>query len=221
MAQEFAERVYASKEWRELRHNLIVERKPICQRCNTYYPDTSKLIGHHKIELNEINVNDPNIVFNPDNIEIICSDCHNKEHRRFNGKSARRVYIVYGPPLSGKHTLVNQLATYGDLILDIDSIYQCLGGQTRYNNPSNLRFNMFGIRDKILDMVRTRYGEWYDAYIIGGYPSKAERDRLQRELRAEIIYCEATKEDCYQRLKDNGRGTEWGKYIDKWFEEYS
>lgn len=221
MAQEFAERIYTSKEWRELRHNLIVERTPKCERCSKVCIDTSKLVGHHKIELTEQNVHDLDVVFNPINIEIICSDCHNKEHRRFEGKAARKIYIIYGPPLSGKRALVNQLSTYGDLILDLDSIYQCISGQEMYHNPNNLRFNVFSIRDKILDMIKTRYGNWYDAYIIGGYPSKAERERLQKELSAELIYCEASRQECYERLVVNGRGGQWCKYIDKWFDEFT
>lgn len=220
MAQDFSKHIYTSTAWRDLRHNLIVERKPVCERCGKLCLDTSQLVGHHKIEINEQNVNDLDIVYNPNNIEIICSDCHNKEHRRFNGKSSRKVYIIYGPPLSGKHSLVNQLSTYGDLILDLDNIYQCLGGQSRYHNPNNLRFNVFAVRDKILDMIRTRYGDWYDAYIIGGYPSKADRERLARDLKAELIYCEATKEESYDRLIKSGRGGQWARYIEKWFDEY-
>lgn len=217
MAENFARMFYASKEWRALRRNLIIERGNICACCGKVIANTSLLIGHHKISLTRENIFDCNITLNPQNIEIICFDCHNKEHRRY-GSNGHDVYIVYGSPLSGKGALVNQLFVRGDLILDIDKIYQSISGMGLYDKPNNLRFNVFAIRDKIIDMIKTRYGNWNNAYIIGGYPNKEERERLARELGAEVIYCEATKEECYKRALKHGRySDEWIKYIDKWW----
>lgn len=47
----------------------------ICERCGSL-----ATICHHKIWLNSENVNDPMVVFNWDNLEALCHDCHNKEH---------------------------------------------------------------------------------------------------------------------------------------------
>jgi hypothetical protein len=41
---------------------------------------------HHKIYLNESNIDDPNITLSHDNLELVCHDCHNREH--FGGKVA-------------------------------------------------------------------------------------------------------------------------------------
>lgn len=224
MSYGIVRKFYLSEPWISLRSNLIIKRGPICERCKrNFIRNTSKLIGHHKIELNEKNVNDPMISLNEELIEIICHDCHNKEHKRF-GYNKKSVYIVYGAPLSGKQTIVNQLSSSGDLILNIDKIYESISNQELYNKPNNLRFNVFAIRDKILDMIKTRYGQWNDAYIIGGYPCKIERERLAAELRAELVFCNTSKEECYRRLQvDEGRSyktEEYVKYIDSWFEEY-
>lgn len=220
MSEGIVRQLYLSKEWGQLRNNLIIECKSTCQRCNKYYRDTSKLIGHHKIHLTKENVHDYNISLNKDNVELICHDCHNKEHKRF-GYKDHKVYIVYGPPLAGKKVLVNQLSERGDLIIDIDRIYECISGQELYNKPNNLRFNVFAVRDKLIDMVKTRYGQWQDAYIIGGYPDKNERERLANELRAELIYCESTKEECYKTVRDTNKDEEWYGFIDKWWDNYT
>lgn len=108
MAQDFARWLYTSKAWRELRFNLIVKRGPVCQRCSKVVIDTSKLIGHHRIALSPANINDINVTLNQENIELICFDCHNVEHRRY-GCNKHNVYIVYGSPLSGKNTLQKYL----------------------------------------------------------------------------------------------------------------
>jgi len=210
---------YCSKPWRNLSYSLKIKAKGKCSRCNEIYLDFSKLIGHHKIELTEDNVNDPNVSLSSELIEIICHDCHNKEHRRFGNK--QNVYIVYGSPLSGKTTLVKELMQYGDIVLDMDALWQAVTFQQEYIKPNNVRFNIFKLRDSLLDQIKTRYGNWYDAYIIGGYPDKYERERLRETLGAELIYCESTKEECINRLEKSDKPKQWLEYINDWWDKYS
>lgn len=210
-----------SKSWRDLSYRLKIERGGKCERCDfaaVTKEDWSLLIGHHLIELTEANVDDPMISLNPEEIEIICLDCHNKEHRRFG--HAKRVYIVWGSPLSGKTTAVRQMMRYGDIVMDMDLLWQAVTMQPEYIKPDNCRFNIFSLRDNLLDQIKTRYGQWYDAYIIGGYPDKYERDRLAQSLGAELIFCEATKRECFDRRIKNGKPPNWDKYISDWWEIY-
>lgn len=219
MAQDFARAFYNSKAWRDLRFALIIERGPKCQKCGQIVIDTSKLIGHHRTPLTPLNINNPAITLNPENIDIICFDCHNLEPSHFSGGNRHAVYLVYGSPLSGKTTLVSQLAERGDIILDIDRLYQCISGLALYDKPDNLRFNVFALRDKMLDMIKTRYGSWHDAYIIGGYPVKSDRERLARDLGAELIYCESSREECYARAAT--MQGDWRRWVAKWWAEYT
>ena len=209
---------YTSKAWRDLSYSLKIKANGKCNRCGETLLDFSKLIGHHKKELTEDNVDNPEIALNPIHIEIICHDCHNKEHRRFGNK--HNVYIIYGSPLSGKNTLARELMQYGDIVLDMDALWQAITFQEAYVKPKNVRFNIFAVRDNILDQIKTRYGQWYDAYIIGGYPEKYERERLAKELGAELIYCESTKEECISRAIESGRPKEWIDYINEWWEKH-
>lgn len=210
---------YCSGAWRSLSYNIKVERGGKCERCGftaVTKEDWSKLIGHHKIELTDDNIDDPSISLNPGNIEIICLDCHNKEHRRFGGR--HHVYIVWGSPLSGKTTAVKEMMRYGDIVLDMDAIWMAITMQPKYVKPNNIRFNVFALRDALLDQIKTRYGQWYDAFIIGGYPDKSERERLSEMLGAELIYCESTKDECLSRCVD--RPAEWRDYIEKWWDDF-
>jgi len=207
---------YASKAWRDLTYILKIDRGGKCERCGYRPLKFSNLIGHHKEELNEDNVDNPNVALNPNKIEIICQDCHNKEHRRFGNK--QNVYIVYGSPLSGKNTLVNELMQYGDIVLDMEALWQAVTyGEDK---PKNVRFNIFKLKDELLDQIKTRYGQWYDAYIIGGYPDKYERERLAQTLGAELIYCESTREECISRLEKSIKQKVWIDYINEWWEKY-
>lgn len=210
---------YCSKPWRELSYKIKVDRGGECERCGwqaVSNDDWSGLIGHHKIELTDDNVDDASVSLNPNNVEIICLRCHNSEHRRFGGQ--HHVYIVWGSPLSGKTTTVREMSRYGDLILDIDALWQAITMQPKYVKPNNVRFNVFALRDALLDQIKTRYGQWYDAYIIGGYPDKNERYRLSEMLGAELIYCESTKDECLNRCGD--RPDAWRDYVNMWWDEF-
>ncbi|MBQ5687706.1 MAG: HNH endonuclease [Ruminococcus sp.] len=180
------------------------------------------LILHHKIELTEENVNDYSISLNPDNIMIVSHKTHNSLHDRFDNHRMQEVFIVYGAPLSGKTTWVSENKGDGDLIVDMDNIWQCITGGARYYKPDRLKAVAFRIRDAELDAVKYRLGKWRNAYIIGGYPLQSERERLAADLRAREIYIDATKEECLQRLEQDGERDkdEWRKYIDRWFESF-
>lgn len=209
---------YCRKDWRDLSYRLKVERGGKCNRCGNILDDFSQLIGHHKIELTEENIDNPAIALNPDLIEIVCLNCHNQEHRRFGHK--QQVYIVWGSPLSGKNTMVRELMQYGDIVLDLDAIWQAVTFQPEYIKPNNCRFNVFKLRDDLLDQIKTRYGQWYDAYVIGGYPDKYELERVAQSLGAETIYCESTKDECYRRRLACGKPAQWDEYIAEWWERF-
>jgi hypothetical protein len=209
---------YTGKPWRDLTYKLKVERGGRCERCGYRPPHFSNLIGHHKEHLTESNVDDAQVSLNPDKIEITCQHCHNKEHRRF-GSHKSKVYIVYGPPFAGKGDMVRELMQKGDIVLDIDTLWRAVTYGD--DKPNGIRFNVFKLRDCLFDQIKTRYGKWGDAYVIGGYPEKYERERIAAELNAELIYCESTKEECLARFHQSGKPEAWADYINGWWEKFT
>lgn len=216
---------YASEEWINLRLLLINQRKNKCERCEKIIPKSKDLIGHHMIELTPENVHDRMISLNPDKIEIICFDCHNKEHKRFGYHGEKQVYLVYGPPMSGKTTFVKENISRGDIVVDMDQLYAAVSMLPYYDKPDNLLTNVLGIHNQLIDNIRTRYGKWHNAWIIGGYADKYKREKLADDLGAELIFCNVSKEACLRRLSMDldrqYRQDEWAAYIDKWFSSYT
>ena len=211
---------YKSDEWISLLNVLKLERVSsdnllYCEYCNKPIVKKYDCIGHHKIELTNINVNDYNISLNPENIMLIHHKCHNIIHQRFEGFK-QTVYIVYGSPCSGKSTWVKEVANTDDLILDMDNLWEAVCLSDKHNKPNRLKANVFGIRDIILDQVRCRLGMWRNAYIIGGYPLAADRERLANKLGAELIYIECDKSTCLSRAHNK----EWEGFIEEWFDMY-
>jgi 5-methylcytosine-specific restriction endonuclease McrA len=80
MAREFSDKFYHSKKWKDTRKLFIANRNSIdggmCQRCKK---DIGYIV-HHKIELNETNINDPYISLGLDNLMWLCHTCHNEIH---------------------------------------------------------------------------------------------------------------------------------------------
>jgi hypothetical protein len=219
---------YRSKPWIDLMTAIRLERTNaegyiICEHCGKPIVKRYDCIGHHVIELTEQNINDAMIALNPDNIQLVHHKCHNKIHDKL-GFYQKRVYLVYGSPLSGKTSYVQENMQDGDLIIDVDNIWQCISGCDRYTKPNRLKGCVFAIRDSLLDMVRVRRGNWLTAWVVGGYPNSSERERLYKSLDARPIFVDTDKNTCMQRLRvcQDGRDfQQWNGYIDGWFENFS
>lgn len=218
---------YRSKPWGLLLVTLKHERvnssgQLICEYCGKPIVKKYDCIGHHKTELTEDNFTNAEISLNPDNIMLVHHKCHNVIHNKL-AHGRRSVYIVYGSPMSGKTSYVNSVKAEGDLIIDMDSIWQCVSGADRYIKPQRLNAVVFGVRDYLLDCIKYRRGKWLNAYIIGGYPLISERERLAKELSAELIFIDTDYETCVSRLiecTDRDKKV-WEQYISEWWEKYT
>ena len=222
---------YQSDEWAALLKALKLSRlnedgEIICEYCGKPIVRKYDVIGHHKEHLTAENVNDFSISLNPENIAFVHHRCHNLIHNKL-GYAKREVFLVYGAPLSGKSTWVRENMTEGDLVVNLDDIWQCISGCERYLKPNRLKSIAFRVRDSLIEAVKYRAGKWMNAYIIGGYPLRSERERLCRELGAREVFIEATEDECLQRLGSMLRSNEgmnqedWRKFICDWFSNHS
>jgi 5-methylcytosine-specific restriction endonuclease McrA len=75
MARDFSKKFYNSKEWIKCREAFKQSKYGICERCGMPGEEV-----HHKIYLTPDNINNPYITLNWDNLELLCSSCHSKEH---------------------------------------------------------------------------------------------------------------------------------------------
>jgi len=218
---------YQSKAWRKLLQGLKIERlnangEIICEYCGKPIVKAYDIIGHHKQELTEDNVNDYSISLNTDNVALVHGRCHNYIHDKL-GYSRRQVYLVYGSPMSGKSTWVKEAMSEGDLIIDMDNLWQAVSGCNRYTKPNRLKAIVFKLRDTLLDTVKYRLGKWNNAYIIGGYPLRSERERLCKELGAREIFIDTSRAECIERLKscEDRDYNEWLSYIEEWWNKFN
>lgn len=223
---------YRSREWETFIRILAAERVNdegliVCQHCGKPIIRKYDRIAHHVEHLTLGNVNDVNVALNPANIVFVHHRCHNEIHERFgfgkpNARRMKKVYVVHGSPCSGKTTFAHENAGAGDIILDMDSIWHCISAQSvagdHFAHDERLRANAFRVRDCMLDMIKTRFGDWNNAYIIGGYPLIAERERMGTIYGAEMIHIDTPRDVCELRAKE--RPKEWARFIDDYWNKY-
>ncbi|MBU1092916.1 MAG: HNH endonuclease [Firmicutes bacterium] len=69
---------YKSPAWLAARELKIMAVNGLCERCGQIGIEV-----HHKESLTTENVNDSFVSLNQDNLELLCRECHNMEHKRF------------------------------------------------------------------------------------------------------------------------------------------
>lgn len=228
---------YNSKEWRRVSAAYMSSQHYICERCGQ-----PAQICHHRIWLNDVNVHDPTIALNPENLEALCISCHNKLHI---GKEYYRrnwhkenvyfddkgnvvkdyvVYIVCGAPASGKSYYVNEHRAEGDLIFDLDLICSALRGEPEkmYSDNSTILDLALDIREAAYAHIEKRLGLWGKAWVITSSSDRTLWKALARRLDGKIIEMQATEEECIKRIERDTRRKNKRLFIDlvhKWYEE--
>jgi hypothetical protein len=80
MAREFARKFYSSKQWQDCRNAYMKRRRYLCESClerGIYRPAE---IVHHKIHITPLNIDNPEITLDFDNLEAVCRQCHDEIH---------------------------------------------------------------------------------------------------------------------------------------------
>lgn len=74
-------RFYRSDAWKIARAIKIANACGVCEECGAIGTEV-----HHIIHLTPENITDPSIATNQDNLKLLCNECHNKAHGRFESK---------------------------------------------------------------------------------------------------------------------------------------
>ena len=85
---------YESKTWRDCQKAYMTKVNHLCERCLARGRYEPARIVHHKVHLTAANLGDPELMYGFDNLEALCIDCHNTEHRR--SEKAKRWKFVDG-----------------------------------------------------------------------------------------------------------------------------
>ena len=130
--------------------------------------------------------------------------------------------LVAGPPGSGKTTYVRERAKWGDLIIDIDTLYRALSGCSRYQKPDSLLpfvLEAFEAAEaRLLSMSDVGH-----AWIISAAPKVAQRQYYAKRG-AEVVVLAVPVGECIRRIADdperNQPNADWERWIHRWWRDY-
>lgn len=245
MAAPFAKKLYASKAWKQCRDAYKAYKHGICERCGAPGDEV-----HHKTYLTPANVNDPEIVFGWNNLELLCRSCHIEEHEKHKnlkqGRPAReadirimfddngqpiprgQVKVVWGCPASGKSTYVRQHMQHMDIVVDLDNILHCFTGLTNkvdsQGDISDYLPAMLLIRSAVYKAVKEGLPGVRTAWIVAGLPKKSDRQQMSMTFAdATFIFIENTLEKCLSNMEDDDKRTNkerQRRIITEWFRNF-
>ena len=89
MAKPFAKQFYSSKAWQTCRNEYAKRQHYLCEDClkrGIYKPGE---IVHHKIEIDPVTIERPEIALNFRNLELLCRECHAERHQMQGGRWAK------------------------------------------------------------------------------------------------------------------------------------
>ena len=89
--KKYAEQFYKSRAWKTCRESYIKTVGGVCEECAKYGIIAPAEEVHHKVHLNERNINDPHITLDYSNLIALCRECHRRKHSK---RNANRRYTV-------------------------------------------------------------------------------------------------------------------------------
>lgn len=99
MAREFSKKFYNSKQWKECRASYISYRQSIdgglCETCGHATGNLGWIV-HHKVWIDESNINNPEVTLNQDNLKYDCQICHNQEKEGQEQEQPRYIFGLNG-----------------------------------------------------------------------------------------------------------------------------
>lgn len=245
MAAPFAKAIYNSKTWKTCRDAYFSYANGLCERCGAPGDEV-----HHKKALTPQNINDAQIVFGWDNLELLCRDCHIMEHEKKKnlrrgrpiGESEKRVrfdeegnpkpvdavVIVWGAPFSGKATYIAEHMQHMDAIVDMDRILECFAGIQNMEDDAQrvadyLPFTM-AVRDAVYKLVKDGGKGIGTTWIAAGLPKRQDRELMRvRFPRARLVHIDEDVQTCMERAAIDEKRTDKAQAreaITKYFRDY-
>lgn len=177
-----------------------------------------------------------------ENCQSLCRNCHGAKtavdgslagragafgrgRRDVFGASRIPVVIVAGPPGSGKTTYVAKHKHAGDLVVDMDLLYQALtGGLPMYDKPDCLLPFVCEARDAVMARL-ARASQVRRAWLITGKAYLGELMQLKDQLGAErVMVLEVSPNECLRRIRDDPRRSArwqlWEPLVRQWWERW-
>lgn len=186
------ENFYTSKAWQKCRRYVIADILSrdgalYCSRCRKEIMEPNDAVLHHIKPLDDDTVGDPDVAYNPDNLEILCHSCHNAEHDKgWSVSREKHVYILCGGTDADREKYIVEHASDGALVVSIPRIQDALSPRRKRDRLMPV---VWQVRDVVYTSIEKRFGPWTEAWIVGEFSNVAEREALARRMGGTVLDC--------------------------------
>lgn len=127
------------------------------------------------------------------------------------------VYLIYGAPCSGKTTYISEHSKRGDLICDVDFIYEAISGENPHDADLYIHEIALMLQKELVNIIRERKGNWNNAFVVSIANTPEKVDEMKKCINAdECIFVDTPYEICIERAKS--RPPYFQLLIQEWFE---
>lgn len=127
------------------------------------------------------------------------------------------VYVIAGPPCSGKTTLTRRRAQPGDVVLDFDDIAVELGSPHRWHHTPAIRRRADQVMRRRMLQLHRHAG---DAYVIRCAANPRLRTHLARTLGATVWVLDPGEAECVRRARTDRRPPGTEAAIRRWYARF-
>lgn len=126
------------------------------------------------------------------------------------------IYLVYGSPCSGKSTYIKEHMSDGDIVCDVDLLYEAIGCRKAHDADLWVHETALKLKNTLLDIIRDRDGMWKDVYVVSTANTEEKIKKDKERINAdECIFVDTPYDVCMERAKDR---PQYFKYlIEEWF----
>ena len=224
---------YGTPEHRAWAAAVVGRANGVCEGCGA---TGKRLIADHIKELQ-----DGGALLDLRNGQALCGSCHTRKTASERAKRAHGadvpasnhpdwlrpsvipLYIVCGPPASGKTTFVRERARARDLVIDLDDIAARLSGQPAHEWDKSWLNEAVRERNNLLGKLsRSEAWRWSAAWLIVGEPRAKRRQWWTDALMPCRVYVlETPDETCCQRITARGGDTAGqSAAVYRWWADY-
>lgn len=133
--------------------------------------------------------------------------------------------IVIGPPGSGKTTYVKERIKRGEIVVDLDKIYEALTFLPHHDKPQELLGLMLESRGAILGQIAMMGERRPRLWIIASAPKRSDREIYRKMFgKIQVIALEISPEKCMSRISSDPtralaqRG--FARIVSDWWSDY-